>query len=145
MIFPTIDQIIDLNRELINLYGGFHNRLDNLKNPGSLKWVLDAIQYPLFDIQLYPIFVDKAAILSWTINEGHVFHDGNKRTSIFILLHFIRINNFVINSSNTELYEISKIIASCKQNNFTFKNYVEWLEKRVQQKKTNKVLGFYIF
>lgn len=134
MIFPTLDQVIDLNKELINRYGGFHNGLDNLKNPGSLKWVLDSIQYPLFDSYIYPNFVDKVAILSWTINEGHVFHDGNKRTSTFTMLEFIRINNFQINASKAELKEISSLIASCILNNFTYQDYVNWLSKRIRPK-----------
>lgn len=132
MIFPNLDQIIDLNKELIRRYGGFHNGLDNLKNPGSLKWVLDAIQYPLFDSYIYPNFIDKVAILTWTINEGHVFNDGNKRTSTFIMLELIRINNFQINTSNQELIEISIIIASSKQNNYTYQDFVNWLSKRIR-------------
>jgi len=134
LIFPTLDQIVDLNQELINRYGGFHNGLDNLRNRGSLEWVLEAIQYPLFENQIYPSIIEKAAILSWTINEGHVFHDGNKRTSVFIMLQFLRINGYQYISSTAELRDISKIIATSKQNKFTYQDYIEWVKNRVQPK-----------
>jgi death on curing protein len=131
LIYPEIEQIIDLNRELINRYGGLHNGLDNLKNPGALEWVLDAIQYPLFGYDCYPEIWNKVGILSWQINAGHVFHDGNKRTSIFAMLQFLRVNAFQLNATTNELHSIAQIVATNKDNNFHLDDYFDWLMSRI--------------
>ena len=67
LIFPTREDITNLNRYHITNTGGFDDGGANLKNSGSLEWVLDAIQYPLFGVDNYPGIAEKAAILAWII------------------------------------------------------------------------------
>jgi death on curing protein len=126
--FLSKEMIIEINREMINRYGGMFRGKDNLKYPESLDWVLDAIQYPIFGIDHYPTLVRKAAQLGWIINEGHVFHDGNKRTSNMSVLLFLVANDFVIKTKTEDFIEISEKIATCKICGFTIEDYVFWLE-----------------
>lgn len=118
---------------MIHRFGGIFEGFDNLKNPGSLDWVLDAIQYPIFDIDRFPTIFQKAAQLGWIINEGHVFHDGNKRTSTMAVMIFMNVNNYAIEATENEFIEISERVATCKISGFTFDGYVSWIEERSRQ------------
>jgi death on curing protein len=131
LIFPTFHQLIEINTDLIQQYGGYHNGNDNLRDERSLKWVLEAIQYPLFGEDFYPTIVEKTGILSWTINIGHVFFDGNKRTSTFVLLLFLHINDYSLQSSIDGLFEITTLIANHDQTGYKFNDYILWLHPRV--------------
>lgn len=129
--FLTKEQILQLNRELISRYGGKFSEPDNLCNSGSLDWVLEAIQYPVFDVDNYPTIAHKAAILNWIINEGHVFVDGNKRTSNMATILFLTINGYKLNATNDELILVSEKIATCKTCNYSFEEYLRWVEERL--------------
>lgn len=125
--------IIEFNHNLIAEYGGVFWGDDNLKNPGSLEWVLDAIQYPLFGTEQYSTITQKAAMLGWVINEGHVFHDGNKRTSTFSVLVFLGINGYSLNATFDELIEISELIANCKISSYSIEQYISWIGDKLVQ------------
>lgn len=129
--FLSKELIIQINREMISKYGGLFLGDDNLNNPGSLDWVLEAIQYPIFGIDQYPTLINKAAQLGWIINGGHVFHDGNKRTSNMSVLLFLVGNGFVIKTSIKDFIDVSEKIATCQTCGFTIENYTKWLEEHV--------------
>lgn len=134
LIFLTREQIIQVNFELITRYGGFFMGKDNLRCPGSLDWVLVAIQYPIFNVDQYPSIAQKGAILSWIINEGHVFNDGNKRTSTFAFLLFLRLNHYSVNATQEELLEISERIAKNKTCSYSYDDYASWVKNKLIQK-----------
>lgn len=113
---------------MIDKYGGDFFGEHNLKFPGSLDWVLEAIQNELFGFDQYPTLVDKAAQLGWIINEGHVFHDGNKRTSNMSVLLFLSANGFGIDATKEEYIDVSLKIADCKTFGYTIEDYKNWLE-----------------
>jgi death on curing protein len=118
-------------------YGGTFFGLDNLKFPGKLDWVLDAIHYPIFDSELYPTIIEKAAILGWKIGAEHVFHDGNKRTSTYSVLFFLRSNGFDLNATNSELFDIALKLSTSKKSNFSLDDYKIWLENHIVIKRGN--------
>ena len=131
LIFPTREDIIELNLYHIATTGGFCQGPDNLLNPGSLEWVLDAIQYPLFGVDCYPTVVEKASILVWTIISGHVFRDANKRTGISALKIFLRTNGYEVNASNAELIKIALAIAESKKLNYTLADFTQWIRDKL--------------
>lgn len=131
MKFPTVEEIVDINRYHINSTGGFHNGLDNLRNVGSLEWVLEATQYPLFGLDLYPTIVEKAAILSWVITSDHVFFDGNNRTAGSVLLIFLQINGYMLNVSYDEFVVVMKQISSNENADFTINQFTEWIREKL--------------
>jgi len=131
LIFLSKERIIELNYTMISKYGGSYFGENNLNNSGSLDWVLEAIQYPIFGNDLYPTLVQKASILSWIINEGHIFYDGNKRTSNIVLLIFLFFNGYTLQASKDELIQISKLIATCKTSNYSLEEYISWIEDRL--------------
>jgi len=124
--FPDIKEIIHLNQLLIERYGGNFNGLDNLLNRNSLEWVLDIIQHPLFVEDQYPTVIHKAAILAWIIIDGHVFYDGNKRTSMFAAIRFLQWNGYQLDVTPQEIIDISLQVANKHESGITYNNLVQW-------------------
>lgn len=92
IVFPSVDDLVHINRRLIQSTGGYYVDPDNLRSAGSIHWLVDMLQHPLFGEDPLPSFPQKAAYLAWAIIEGHPFWDGNKRTAIFALHFFAHLN-----------------------------------------------------
>jgi death-on-curing protein len=133
LIFPTYEDIVRLNRRHIEQTGGSYSEPDNLKTPGSLEWVLEAIQYPLFGIDHYPTLAEKAAILAWVIIRGHVFHDGCKRTGMSALDIFIRANGYQLDASDDEIVEVALRIAGAEED-YSREELVQWIRSKLTPK-----------
>ena len=73
-------------------FGGLFVEPDNLLNLNALEYILDAIQFSMHGIIIYPTLKEKAAAIAHHIISKHVFHDGNKRTGTHIAWAFLRAN-----------------------------------------------------
>lgn len=132
MRFPTLEDIVKINRRHLDTSGEEYFEPDNLRDTGGLEWVLEAIQYPLFGVERYPTLVEKAARLAWQIIAGHLFWDGNKRTGMSVLHGFLRINSCLLNVSNDEIVEIAQRVAQANsQKSYTYEEFVQWLRDRI--------------
>ena len=131
MIYPSRDVIIKHNRRVIEETQGLFSPPENLLHPGSIEWVLDAIQYPLYGVYLYPTIAEKAAIIAWTIINDHVFYDGNKRTGLFVMESFLLINGYRLRASVNDLVEVAIKIATSSESKFSFSDLVEWVRGRI--------------
>lgn len=63
----------------------------------------------------YPTVTDKAVALFHSLVSNHPFHDGNKRTAVISLHHFLLANGFFAVLSNDEAYETAKRTASYRE------------------------------
>lgn len=79
ILYPSCAQVLEMNKQLIDLKGGTYSPPFNLHSPGSVDLILDTIQEEIFNIEMYPGLYKKVAILIWKIIVGHIFTDGNKR------------------------------------------------------------------
>jgi death-on-curing protein len=131
VISPTWEDIILLNHRLIEETGGLWIGPDNLRNSGSLKWVLEAIQYPLFGFDLYPTLAEKAALLAWIIIDDHVFHDGCKRTGMAALEVFILLNGYRLGASGDEIRDVAILVAQSTQIGYTRDDFVSWVRGKI--------------
>jgi death-on-curing protein len=87
--------IVEINRELIERFGGaYAAQVDNLQNPGSLYYILEAIATSMGSRDLYPSIFEKAAALGHSIIQKHVFFDGNKRTAFEVVRLFLSENRY---------------------------------------------------
>ncbi len=123
----TKAEIIEINRRMIQKFGGvFFSGNENLINPGSLEYLIHAINGNLFDFDPYPTVVEKAARLAWRIITGHVFVDGNKRTGIETCRLLLEINgkNLLIDQS------VVNIALQIAKHEIEFTDFVEWLKDR---------------
>jgi death-on-curing protein len=129
---PDIRDIIQLNQRLIERYGGRFTGVDNLRYRNSLEWVLDAIQHPFFGEDPYPTITHKTAIIAWVINDGHVFNDGNKRTSMFTAALFLYINGYHLITTIPEMISIALSVADKQKTGITFDNLVQWFTDHIR-------------
>nr|WP_163535143.1 type II toxin-antitoxin system death-on-curing family toxin [Helicobacter suis] len=82
------DRIVDLTKKGL---GGYSRT-----SIGYLASALEHIQNDDF----YPSFCSKLARLMFSCIKFHPFNDGNKRTSIYLGMHFLDINGYHCNSNN---------------------------------------------
>jgi death on curing protein len=96
VVYPTIEQICDVNRRMITAFGGTFLPPQNLRNGASLEHTLTLIAHPVFGQIPYPSLHEKAAILMHHMITGHVFFDGNKRTAVHMAWEFLRSNHVAV-------------------------------------------------
>lgn len=54
VIYPTVEQICQVNRRMIQEFGGVFVPPHNLLNRNTLEYVLAAVRYPVAGLGLYP-------------------------------------------------------------------------------------------
>lgn len=124
----TKNEILEINRRMIEEFGGFYLDFNNnLLNPDVLEHVLVEIESVLFGQELYPEIIQKAGILAWRINAGHIFYDGNKRTSVEVCRLFLEINGLIL-KLDISVIEIAIKIA---RNEITFQEFIDWLRRNI--------------
>ena len=130
--FPTREDVVNLNRRHIQESGGLFSGRDNLRSPGSLEWVLEAIQCPLSDVDLYPTLVEKAATLAWVIISGHVFNDGCKRTGMSLLETLLESHGYELKATDDEVIEVALRIAKGQaEQSFSREDFVQWVRDKL--------------
>jgi len=88
IIYPTIDQAIDVHRKTVEVSGG--GVLGHL-DMGRLESVLAHIQ----NDDYYPTFEEKLTHLFHCACKFHCFQDGNKRIAISLGAQFLLFNGYV--------------------------------------------------
>jgi len=126
--FLEVEDVIEINRRMVLTYGGFFvEGDDNLANPGSLKYILEAVQGSFFGHDPYPSLIEKAAALAWQIITVHVFHDGNKRTGMEACRLVLDLNGFTMKMDG----EVIDVAIWISEEQISFGDLVQWLEARV--------------
>ena len=125
--YPSIEQIIEVNRRMIDEFGGLFLELDNLLNRSSLEYILEAIKSSLFGIKLYPTLVEKASALIYHMTTRHVFNDGNKRTSVHVAWEFLQANGVDLALDRT----IIDIIVGFEEGKVGETELSEWLNNHI--------------
>lgn len=85
MIYPTIEAIIEIHKNIIENSGG----LFGVKELGQLDSILEHMKISDY----YPNFEDKITHLTYSIAKFHIFNDANKRTAIASGALFLNLNN----------------------------------------------------
>ena len=83
-----------------------------VKDRGLLESAVARPFQSVFGQDAYPAITGKAAALFHSLVANHPFHDGNKRTAVTSLHHFLLANSFFLSLNNEELYELAKSTAS---------------------------------
>ena len=121
IIFLTKDQILHLHRNAINDYEG--SELIRDKN------LLDsAIAQPkaTFDGNyLHENIFIMAAAYFFHISQNQPFMDGNKRTGFLAMAAFLKINGFILNSSNEIIYPILFEVAEGKLDKSELADFIQ--------------------
>ena len=68
-----------------------------------------------FGQDAYPTILGKANALFHSLASNHAFHNGNKRTAVIALQHFLLANGLLLTLSNNFLYQLAERTASYRQ------------------------------
>ena len=121
----TIAEILETYQSIMQQSGGLIGIFDF----GALESAI-AQPYMTFDgKELYPSLPEKAATLGFSIIQNHPFADGNKRTGHAAMAMFLSINNYIINASDDEQFEVILSVASGK---LSREEFTVWLEKNLK-------------
>lgn len=123
IVYPTVEQICEVNRRMIEEFGGLFIPPNNLLNLDALEYILEVVESSLFGT--YRTLKEKAAAITYHIISRHIFHDGNKRTGSHIAWELLRANgiNLVIEPSVVEL-----TVAIAKKE-ATQEEFLQWLHE----------------
>jgi death on curing protein len=123
----TLDEIVEINHCLVLQFGGaFFSGDRNLANSGSLEHVLVEIQSSLYGQDLYPTVLEKCALVGYRIIDGHVFHDGNKRTGIEVCRLMLELNGYWL-AIDREAVDIALQVG---KGELDFAGFLQWISRR---------------
>lgn len=115
------DWVEYVHDELINKFwpGIEHIGSKGVKDRKLLESAVARPFQTVFGEDAYPTLVEKAGALFHSLVANHPFHDGNKRTAVTALHHFVIANGFFSAISNEEAYELAKRTASYRARGLT--------------------------
>ncbi|MDP8207296.1 MAG: type II toxin-antitoxin system death-on-curing family toxin [Candidatus Electryonea clarkiae] len=107
IIYPTLDQAVEIHKKTVEVSGG---GADGLMDIGLLDSVLEHIQNDVY----YSTFEEKLTHLFYSANKFHCFQDGNKRIAISLGAQFLLLNGylFIAGSFIREMENISYHVAA---------------------------------
>lgn len=76
-LFLTLDEVLEIHQQQIDLYGGSHG----LRDPGALESAVATPQCTFGDEYLHTTIWEMAAAYLYHLVENHPFIDGNKRSA----------------------------------------------------------------
>jgi death-on-curing protein len=86
-LYPTVAEALEIQRQLIDLFGGAHGLLDK----GRLEAAIFRPQ-----IGYYNGLPEEAAALMESLGNNHPFLDGNKRIAFTLTDVFLRLNGYFL-------------------------------------------------
>lgn len=122
MKYLSAEQVLLIHSRLIDETGGSHG----IRDLGLLQ---SAIARPMATFggeDLYPDLFQKAAALMESLIKNHPFIDGNKRTAISSTGLFLRINGYVLETSQGEFEDFTLKMATGK---ISIDDAAEWFKQ----------------
>lgn len=105
MKYLNIHNAIDIHSEIIEVSGGRDGY--NKISIGYLDSALEQIKNDDF----YPSMAEKITHLMFSCIKSHPFIDGNKRSSIYLAMHFLDLNDYSVENFPQEMEDIVVEIA----------------------------------
>jgi len=122
LLYPTIEETLELHKRLINQFGGQHG----VRDLGLLHSALNRPQSGYYS----NLFLQAGALLQ-SLTQNHAFIDGNKRVAFALTAIFLRMNGFrlVVTPDNGEMFLIEKVIKEKAQ----LDTISTWIEKHIHR------------
>ena len=86
-----------------------------------------------FQEDLYPSIFDKAAALFHSLIANHPFHNGNKRTAVMALEHFLLANGYFLILGNNEMYALAKETAAYRERGLSHDDIFRHIRQTVEE------------
>jgi len=88
-MFLTVDEVLEIHEQQIELYGGSHG----VRDKNLLESALGVPQATFGGEFLHPTIAAMAAAYLFHITQNHPFFDGNKRTGANAAITFLLLND----------------------------------------------------
>ena len=115
-IYPTVAEVIENQRLLINEFGGLHG----IRDRGLLE---SAVFRPRSGY--YTGLIEEASALMESLANNHPFIDGNKRLSFVMTDAMLRANGYFLDVGPSEAYKF--ITEAMERQEFRFPTIRDWL------------------
>jgi death-on-curing protein len=89
LLFLTLDEVLEMHEQQIELYGGSHG----VHDLGALESALAMPQATFGGEYLHPTIAAMAAAYLFHITQNHPFVDGNKRAGANAAITFLLLND----------------------------------------------------
>lgn len=95
MIFLTKEDLLRINKSVIDKYGGTYYPLHNILKANQLDYLIEVAENnEIFGVSQYPTVLHVAALYIEKIATSHLFGDGNKRTALAAAYVFLEWNGY---------------------------------------------------
>ena len=86
------------------------------------------------DVEAYPEFADKAAVLCSRIMQNHPLPDGNKRTAFLCMVEFIERNGgrLTLHAGDTPA-KVADVLVDLASHHIGEREFAVWLDERIQR------------
>ena len=101
-VFLTLDEVIEIHEQQIELYGGAHG----LRDAGALESAVATPQATFGGEYLHTTVWLMAAAYLYHLVENHAFIDGNKRVGANAALTFLYLNGWELDCADDDLVEL---------------------------------------
>ncbi len=128
----TLDEIVEINRQQIEFFGGLFLPPENFHNRSSLEYALESLDAEVFGQPMCPTLADKAALLGFTIIQSHVFHDGNKRTALSSIRVLLLLNGLDLDLETDTVDQIAlDYCIEIADSRRTKEDFSDWIAERM--------------
>ena len=101
-MFLTLDEVIEIHEQQIELYGGSYG----LRDPGAVESAVAMPQATFGGEYLHATIWLMAAAYLFHLVENHAFIDGNKRVGANAAITFLHLNGWELVCSEDDLVEL---------------------------------------
>ena len=106
MLFPTIEEVLDLHKQAIEEFGGAHGLRDEATLESALMAAENRAYYENSSLAIC------AATYAYHLTQAHAFIDGNKRIAAAVSELFLSINDARLELTNGEIVDLFMGIAA---------------------------------
>jgi death-on-curing protein len=88
------EQLVTINLFLQTFTLNLIKPMYGIRDKNSLDSISQSLNQIVFDVELYPTIIDKAAQLWFSLINSHCFYNGNKRTALAATYVFLKQNGY---------------------------------------------------
>ena len=125
MRYLTLAEVVNLHLLIAKATGG----ASGIRDLGALESAIAQPKATFDGEDLYSSLTEKAAVLCFSIVQGHPFVDGNKRTGHAAMATFLLLNGADIDATIDQQEQIILALASGRMNR---QEFAEWLNQHVR-------------
>jgi len=124
--YLTAEQVLFIHSRLIDETGGSHG----IRDVGLLQSAVERIRATFGGKDLYPDIFYKAAALMESLIKNHPFVDGNKRTAITSASIFLKMNGYVLETTQKDFEQFALRMAIGKA---SIEDAADWFKRNSSQ------------